>query len=193
MESVSHETITANSRLQRYPSRQSRASTQPSIRHNGSRRGTSRPRSATSVLGVENQEIVCAISESRGISPVVGMAFVNLDTGEAVLCEINDSQMYAKTIHKLAVFNPTIMLMVTTAASPPSKLFSILEEGLDVLEGDIVLVDRRYWAEITGLEFIEQLAFPDDLDNIKTAVAQKYYAVCCFSAVSISFTTPLNS
>jgi DNA mismatch repair protein MSH4 len=57
-----------------------------------------------STLGVENQEIICAVSESRGVSPSVGMAFLNLDTGEAVLSQFSDSQTYVRTIHKVIFF-----------------------------------------------------------------------------------------
>lgn len=149
------------------------------------RPSTARPRTGVSTLGVENQEIICAISESRGISPVVGLAFVNLDTGEAVLSQISDSQTYVRTVHKLLVFNPTNILVVSTAANPKSKLFSILEDALDDIESNITLLDRRYWAETVGLEYIQQLAFAEDVEAIKAAVSGNYYAVCCFAAVSL--------
>jgi DNA mismatch repair protein MSH4 len=135
-------------------------------------------------LGAENQEIICAISESRGVSPVLGLSFVNLDTGEAVLSQINDSQTYVRTIHKLTVFNPTTILIVSSASDPKSKLFSIIEDSLEDLDSDIRLLDRRYWAETVGLDYIQQLAFAEDVEALKTAVSGNYYAVCCFAAVS---------
>ena len=152
-------------------------------RRNTGRPSTARPRTGVSTLGAENQQIVCAASESRGISPTVGLAFVNLDTGEAVLSQISDSQTYVRTIHKLTVFNPTMILIVSTAANPESKLFSIIEDSLEDLESSITLLDRRYWAETTGIEYIKQLAFAEDVESIKTAVSGNYYAVCCFAAV----------
>jgi DNA mismatch repair ATPase MutS len=135
-------------------------------------------------LGAENQEIICAISESRGVSPVLGLSFVNLDTGEAVLSQIIDSQTYVRTIHKLTVFNPTTILIVSSAADPKSKLFSIIEDSLEDLDSEIRLLDRRYWAETVGLDYIQQLAFAEDVETLKTAVSGNYYAVCCFAAVS---------
>jgi DNA mismatch repair protein MSH4 len=152
-----------------------------------------------STLGVENQEIVCAVSESRGISPTVGLAFINLDTAEAVLCQICDSQTYVRTIHKLMVFNPTNILIVSSAAEPKSKLFSIIEDSLEEIGSNMTLLDRRYWAETTGIEYIQQLAFTEDIESIKTAVSGKYYAVCCFAAVlkfvelAMNKTFPLHS
>jgi DNA mismatch repair protein MSH4 len=127
---------------------------------------------------------VCAVSESRGISPTVGLAFVNIDTGEAVLCQICDSQTYVRTIHKLRVYGPSEILIVTTAASPRSKLFSIIEENLPALDSKITLLDRRYWAETSGLEYIQQLAFKEDVEGIKVSVGGNYFAVCCIAAVS---------
>ena len=147
------------------------------------RPATARPRTGVSTLGLENQEIICAVSESRGISPIVGLAFVNLETGEAVLSQISDSQTYVKTVHKLLVFNPTTILVVATAADPKSKLFSILEDSLEDLQSNITLLNRRYWAETTGIEYIQQLAFAEDVESIKTAVSGNYYAVCSFAAV----------
>ncbi|KAI7199787.1 hypothetical protein D0869_10288 [Hortaea werneckii] len=163
------------------------------------RPSTARPRTGYSTLGAENQEIICAISESRGVSPTVGLAFVNLDTGEAVLSQISDSQTYVRTIHKLMVYAPSTILIVSTASNQKSKLFSIVEDALLELNSSIVLLDRRYWAETTGLEYIQQLAFRDDVETIKTAVSGNYYSVCCFAAVleyvelSLSKTFPQRS
>lgn len=143
---------------------------------------TSRPRTGYSTLGVEKQEIICAVSESRGISPSVGLAFINLDTGEAVLSQLNDSQTYVRTTHKLMVFGPSDVLMVHGAAEPKSKLFSIIEDNLDNLDSKITLIDRKHFAENTGLEYIQQFAFRQDVESIRTAVTGNYYAVCCFAA-----------
>ncbi|KAK5164087.1 MutS protein msh4 [Saxophila tyrrhenica] len=163
------------------------------------RPSTARPRTGVSTLGIENQEIVCAVSESRGISPTVGLAFINLDTAEAVLSQICDSQTYVRTIHKLTVFNPTNILIVSSASQPKSKLFSIIEDSLDDIGSNMTLLDRRYWAETTGIEYIQQLAFTEDVESIKTAVSGNYYAVCCFAAVlkyvelGMSKTFPMRS
>ncbi|KAK0282897.1 MutS protein msh4 [Friedmanniomyces endolithicus] len=160
-----------------------RAGGRSTARPGTARPSTARPRTGVSTLGAEDQEIICAISESRGISPTVGLAFVNLDTGEAVLSQINDRQTYVLTIHKLVVFNPSNILVVSTAATPKSKLFSIIEDNLEDIGSNLTLLDRRYWAETTGLECIQQLAFAEDAEALKTAVSGNYYAVCCFAAV----------
>ena len=123
------------------------------------------------------------MSESRGISPTVGLAFLNLDTGEAVLSQINDSQTYVRTLHKLMVFNPSNILMMSTATQPKSKLYLIIEDGLEDIHSNLSVLDRRYWAETAGIDNIQQLAFAEDVDTLKMAVSGNYFAVCCFAAV----------
>ncbi|PSN60591.1 hypothetical protein BS50DRAFT_604577 [Corynespora cassiicola Philippines] len=156
----------------------------PRTRRSTGRPGTARPKTGVSTIaGIEAQEIVCAVTESRGISPTVGLAFVNLDNAEAVLCQICDSQTYVNTIHKLKVYGPSEILIMSTAASPKSKLFSIIEENILDMGSKLSLFDRRYWVESTGVEYVQSLAFKDDVEAIKVAVSGNYYAVCCIAAV----------
>lgn len=153
----------------------------------GRRTGTGRPTTAaTSIARPESQHVICAVSESRGISPTVGLAIVNLDTVQAVLCQISDSQTYVRTVHKLHVYAPNEILIVSTAADPKSKLFSIIEENLEEIDSQITLVGRKYWAETAGAELIQQLAFTDDVEAIKLSLEGNYFCVCCFAAVHAS-------
>ena len=137
----------------------------------------------STAAGIENQHIVCAVTESRGISPTVGLAFVNLDTSEAILCQVSDSQTYVKTVHKLSVFAPSEILFMSTMVNPKSKLFSIIEEDLEGLNTAILDVDRRYFAEDLGMNYIQQLALAEDIETIKLAVTGNYFAVCSLAAV----------
>lgn len=146
-----------------------------------SRTGTRPKTSASSLWGVSNQQIVCAVSESRGISPTVGLAFVNVSTGEAVLSQLSDNQSYVKTIHKLSVFDPSQILVMNTAMNPKSKMCAIIEENLP--DTQVIGLDRRYWAETTGLDYIQQLAFAQDVEAIKVSIGGSYFATCCIAAV----------
>lgn len=161
--------------------------------------GTSRPSTArpstgrrsragstrSTIGGVESQQIICAVSEGRGVSPTVGLAFVNISTGEAVLSQICDNQFYARTLNKLTVFEPTEILIVSTSGppNPKSKMYSIIE--VNILGARIVTVDRRYWSEGAGLEYIQQLAFLEDVEATKVAIGGNYFATCCFAAVCV--------
>lgn len=106
---------------------------------------------------------------------------MNLTTTEAVLCQISDNQTFTRTIHKLVVYEPTDLLIMTTAAQPKSKLFSIIEHNLQNLK--ITVIDRKYWSETTGLEYIQRLAFKQDVEAIKVSVGGNFYATCCIAAV----------
>ena len=128
-------------------------------------------------------EIICALNESRGISPTIGLSFVNITTSEAVLCQFADTQTYARTCHKLKVFNPSEIIYMSTASE--SKLLPVVRENLEVDRHNILMtsIDRRYWSESTSHEYIQQLAFPDDLESLRLSMGGSYFAACCFAAV----------
>jgi len=117
----------------------------------------------------------------------VGLAFINLDTCCASLCQISDSQTYVKTIHQLNIHSPSEVLFMSTAVSPKSKLFSIIEEELEDFDVGIVSLARRYYAEDSGLEYVDQLALREDVETIKLALTGNYFAICSFAAVCSQF------
>lgn len=140
-------------------------------------RTTTRP--TTTATSIATQDIICAVSESRGISSTVGLAFVNLSTAETVLCQICDSQTYVKTITKIGVFEPTEILFMNTAKE--SKLFYIIKENIP--NTTFTFLDRKSWSDKSGLELAERLAFPVDIESIKITFEGNYFAACCFAAV----------
>ncbi|EPQ62011.1 Bgt-4601 [Blumeria graminis f. sp. tritici] len=147
--------------------------------------GSVSPCYSTSVSNFNNTEshnIICAVSEARGISPTVGMAFVNITTGEAVLSQICDNQFYVRTLNKLEIFQPSEILIVSTRGppNPKSKMYMVIEEN--IRRTKITTLERKYWSETLGLENIQQLAFKEDVEAIKTAIGTNYFATCCFAA-----------
>ncbi|KAL1304769.1 hypothetical protein AAFC00_003705 [Neodothiora populina] len=97
------------------------------------------------------------------------------------------------------MFSPSQILIVDSSADPKSKLFSIIEDNLIDLNSNLMILSRRYWAEILGLELIQQLAFVQELESIKIAISGNYFAICCFAAVikyielSLTKTFPMHS
>ncbi|CCU74515.1 hypothetical protein BGHDH14_bgh05173 [Blumeria hordei DH14] len=147
--------------------------------------GSATPCYSISVSNSNNTDshgIICAVSEARGISPTVGMAFVNISTGEAVLSQICDNQFYVRTLNKLEIFQPSEILIVSTRGppNPKSKMYIVIEEN--ITRTKITTLDRKYWSETLGLENIQQLAFKEDVEAIKTAIGTNYFATCCFAA-----------
>ncbi|KAG6044861.1 hypothetical protein E4U39_002928 [Claviceps sp. Clav50 group G5] len=144
----------------------------------------SRPGTLSTILGTnyDDQTIICALGEARGVFPLVGVALVNISLGEATLSQICDNQSYVKTIHKLQMANPS-RIVFTATTCPPLKdnvLFTLVNELIP--DARIELLDRSAWSETDGLEYIHNLAFETDIDPIKVAVLGKYYSVSSFAA-----------
>lgn len=148
---------------------------------------TGRRSRAASYLSGEAQKIICAICESRGVTPTVGIAFVNLTTGEAVLSQMCDNQFYARTLHKIDVFEPSEILIASSSAPPNSKtkMLQVIEENIPGIK--VSVFDRKHFSEISGHECIQQLAFLEDREALKLAVEGNFYAVCALAAVCSSF------
>ncbi|KKA16378.1 DNA mismatch repair protein [Rasamsonia emersonii CBS 393.64] len=145
--------------------------------HASERPWTARP--TTTATSIASQEVICAVSESRGVSPTVGLAFVNLSTSEAVLCQICDSQSYVKTINKIGVFEPSELIFMNTATQ--SKLYCIVQENFPALT--ITCIDRRYWSDRAAHDYVEMLAFPEEIESIRVSMEGHYFAACCLAAV----------
>ncbi|PHH66756.1 hypothetical protein CDD81_5888 [Ophiocordyceps australis] len=186
----------ARSRNNRRRQRQSTPSltTRPNVPCIGSSGTSARPNTASgrksrtatsSILGVgEQQNIVCAVAESRSVTPSVGIAFVNVSLGEVVLSQICDNQSYVRTIHKLQIASPSRIVFVSTACPPmgQSVLYALVREL--VSEAHCDSFDRSAWSEHSGLDYIQTLAFPADVGPVKVALQGKYYAICSLAAVS---------
>ncbi|RHZ65696.1 MutS family protein MSH4 [Aspergillus thermomutatus] len=128
-----------------------------------SRQESERPRTArpaTTATSIASQDIICAVTET-------------------VLCQICDSQTYAKTVTKIAVFEPTEILFMNSARE--SKLFYIIQENIS--DTTYTFLDRRHWSEKVGHEYVDRLAFPQDVETIKIALGGNYFASCCLAAV----------
>jgi DNA mismatch repair protein MSH4 len=83
------------------------------------------------------------------------------------------------------MYDPTTILMVNTSfpPNPKSNLLSVIEEEF---QGTIIEpLDRKYWSETAGLEFIHTLAFREDLESIKVSIQDNFYATCSLAAVRI--------
>ncbi|KJZ80100.1 hypothetical protein HIM_00814 [Hirsutella minnesotensis 3608] len=189
--------VAAFNQIARSPYTPSIASTRPSTsrtsRTSASRSGTrpstasgrkSRATTASSILGLNDQQtIVCALGESCGVTPSVGIAFVNTSLGEAIVSQICDNQSYVKTIHKIQMFGPSRIVFRSSACSPsnPSTLYRLVKDILHEARCDAL--DRSAWSEHAGLDYILKLASPSDVEPVKFALQGKYYATSSFAAV----------
>lgn len=100
------------------------------------------------------------------------------------MSQICDNQSYVKTIHKIQMSSPSRILFMSTTC-PPNKrstLYSLVQEH--VQEAQVDALDRSAWSEADGLEYIQNLAFKDDIEPLKVATQGKFYAISSFAAVS---------
>ncbi|CRK39286.1 hypothetical protein BN1708_001559 [Verticillium longisporum] len=144
---------------------------------------TSRRSQTPFLRGDEGRHVICAVSEARGITPAVGVAFVNIATGEAILSQISDSQFYVKTLHKLNMLEPSHILMVPSACAPnpSSYLYYMIEQH--VASAKIVPWHRKFWSESAGLDYISEYALQGDAEAIQVAIQGNFFTTCAFSAV----------
>lgn len=141
----------------------------------------------TPSIGVRDAEddIICAISEGRGVTPTVGICLIHVSTGEVVLSQISDNQFYVRTIHKLQMHEPSRVVMLATSCPPypPSTLYSLIDEH--VPQSRLVPMDRRSWSEVAGLDLLQTIASKEDAESIKVAIEGNFYITCSLAAVSL--------
>ncbi|SJL03144.1 uncharacterized protein ARMOST_06490 [Armillaria ostoyae] len=169
-----------------------------------SRPATARPQTAASTR--HDASYVIALLEGRGISREVGMAALDKDTGRVMLVQLADCQTYVKTLHQMHLHNPCLILVPDTflSASDASLLpsrkrapaTSLLVEFIREEFPSVPLepIGRKYWNELSGMQFIDQLCVEDDeRAGTLMAVRDKYFALSATSALFKHAEAKLNT
>uniref|UniRef100_A0A8C3HUZ1 MutS protein homolog 4 n=1 Tax=Chrysemys picta bellii TaxID=8478 RepID=A0A8C3HUZ1_CHRPI len=102
--------------------------------------------------------VIVAVVEGRGLARgEVGMASIDLKNPEVVLSQFADNTTYAKVITKLKILTPLEIIMSNTACDTgnTTKLFSLITDNFKNVT--FTTVQRKYFNETKGLEYIEQL------------------------------------
>ncbi|CAL9728101.1 mutS protein homolog 4 [Monosporozyma unispora] len=89
-------------------------------------------RGSLSRLMTDTEVILCSLFEiPNPLSTKVGCCIINYDTGELVLWEIIDSQIFIRTLHRIQVYEPTLIILPSTSINPcMSKLTTILRRNI---------------------------------------------------------------
>jgi DNA mismatch repair protein MSH4 len=182
MASGSYTTDRSDAPTTRTSASKSKTSSKSGSKSTSGRATKTATKTGTSTLN--GQQVICGVIESRGISPTVGLAVMNLDTCEATLCQISDNQSYVRTLQKLTVCEPALVLVPAYGNSNASSTLhrsvaEALGEGAPVEE-----VEHRFFSEAAGLDYIKQFALAEDVAAMKHSASGNFYAVCCFAAVS---------
>uniref|UniRef100_A0A8C0VK66 MutS protein homolog 4 n=1 Tax=Cyanistes caeruleus TaxID=156563 RepID=A0A8C0VK66_CYACU len=127
--------------------------------------------------------VIVAVVEGRGLARgEVGMASIDLKNPEIILSQFADNTTYAKVITKLKILTPLEIIMSNTAcdAGNTTKLFSLIMEHFKNVT--FTTVQRKYFNETKGLEYIEQLC-ASEFSTIFMEVQSKYYCLAAAAAL----------
>ncbi|XP_062325919.1 mutS protein homolog 4 isoform X1 [Osmerus eperlanus] len=146
--------------------------------------------SATSAVGAS---VIVAVVEGRGLARgEIGMASINLKCPELILSQFADTGTYAKVITKLHILVPLELLMPDTASEKGkgTKLYSLITENFQAVA--FTAIQRKYFNERKGLEYIQQLCAPE-FSTVLMEVQAKYYCLAAAAALLKYFEFIQNS
>uniref|UniRef100_A0A3Q2ZQF4 DNA mismatch repair protein n=1 Tax=Kryptolebias marmoratus TaxID=37003 RepID=A0A3Q2ZQF4_KRYMA len=132
---------------------------------------------------VSGASVIVAVVEGRGLARgEIGMASFNLKCPELVLSQFADAGTYAKVITKIHILMPVEILMPDTASEKGkgTKLYKLITENFPGVT--FTAIQRKYFNERKGLEYIQQLCAPE-FNTVLMEVQAKYY--CLASAAAL--------
>lgn len=148
----------------------------------------------TSIISNSPDRILCCIFEvSKDIGTRIGMCVINYNTGELILSDFMDSQIYIRTIHKIQVHQPTEILLPSSSLSPVvSKLTTIIKFNVS----DTVKINEtsvKYFNSSDGLTAISKYIMENDEKNLRIEkVIDKTFALNA-TAAAMSYTNEIVS
>ncbi|GMM38326.1 MutS family protein [Saccharomycopsis crataegensis] len=125
-------------------------------------------------------KVLCSITESQALAPIVGIAFLFLATGELIVSCIKDSQTYIRTIHKIQVYSPTEIMIPTGLAQ--SNLMAILESNLSA-EVKITLISKNQFTCDNPMSLIQKYTFSDDFIKLRLELVNQVYGLNSIVAI----------
>uniref|UniRef100_A0A6Q2ZI71 DNA mismatch repair proteins mutS family domain-containing protein n=1 Tax=Esox lucius TaxID=8010 RepID=A0A6Q2ZI71_ESOLU len=138
---------------------------------------------SSSVTTATAASVIVAVVEGRGLARgEIGMASINLKCPEMVLSQFADTGTYAKVITKLHILVPLEILMPDTASEKGkgTKLYSLITENFQSV--GFTAIQRKYFNERKGLEYIQQLCAPE-YSTVIMEVQVKYYCLAAAAAL----------
>ncbi|XP_031231777.1 mutS protein homolog 4 isoform X3 [Mastomys coucha] len=116
----------------------------------------------SSAVSAHAPSVIVAVVEGRGLARgEIGMASIDLKSPQIMLSQFADNTTYAKVITKLQVLSPLEIIMSNTACvvGNSTKLFTLITENFKNVS--FTTVQRKYFNETKGLEYIEQLCIAE--------------------------------
>uniref|UniRef100_A0A8C9Y884 DNA mismatch repair protein n=1 Tax=Sander lucioperca TaxID=283035 RepID=A0A8C9Y884_SANLU len=139
--------------------------------------------SCSSATTTSGASVIVAVVEGRGLARgEIGMASLNLKYPELILSQFADTGTYAKVITKIHILVPLEILMPDTASEKGkgTKLFNLITENFPGVA--FTAIQRKYFNERKGLEYIQQLCAPE-FATVLMEVQAKYYCLAAAAAL----------
>lgn len=140
-------------------------------------------------LGSSPDRVLCTVFETpKDVSTKVGICIINYNTGELILSEFMDSQIYIRTVHKLQIHQPTeILLPHTSLGVVVSKLAAIIKfntpESVKISETSI-----KFFNSQNGLNSVSDYMLKDGHTNVQLEeLVDKPFALKA-AAAALSYT-----
>ncbi|KAI9487454.1 MAG: muts domain V-domain-containing protein [Benjaminiella poitrasii] len=138
---------------------------------------------------------IMAITEGRGVPIEIGICIFDMNSCEAIISQLADSQTFSRIMHKVNLNNPHKILIpaCTTATenrdspshsteSNDNKLSQLLKMHFPHIP--IHFMPRKYFNNEVGRQYICDYGLQEDIPGILVGVSTKYY---CLSAISSVF------
>ncbi|XP_023607578.1 mutS protein homolog 4 [Myotis lucifugus] len=138
---------------------------------------------SSSAVSVHSPSVIVAVVEGRGLARgEIGMASIDLKSPQIILSQFADNTTYAKVITKLKILSPLEIIMSNTACvvGNSTKLFTLITENFKNV--NFTTVQRKYFNETKGLEYIEQLCIAE-FSTVLMEVQSKYYCLAAVAAL----------
>lgn len=124
--------------------------------------------------------VYCSLFESRGISPQVGMCFVDPFTSEMKITEIRDSQSYVRTIHKLSIIsssNVTVLIPECYRTSHYMHFTNMIHSNLPQ-DGQVCFVSTSLFkCSEASMELVCKYVASGTPDMLKLELGKRKYAL----------------
>nr|AAL18350.1 MutS homolog 4 [Mus musculus] len=137
----------------------------------------------SSAVSAHAPSVIVAVVEGRGLARgEIGMASIDLKSPQIMLSQFADNTTYAKVITKLQVLSPLEIIMSNTACvvGNSTKLFTLITENFKNV--NFTTVQRKYFNETKGLEYIEQLCIAE-FSSVLMEVQSRYYCLAAAAAL----------
>ncbi|KAI9254067.1 muts domain V-domain-containing protein [Sporodiniella umbellata] len=124
------------------------------------------------------------LAEGRGVASEIGFCCFDEQNCECTLSEFADSPSFTKTLHKISLNNPDILLLCSggNQTQEKSRLVYWVQRTFPHLS--LVFLPRKYFNEQEGMACVERYGLPQDLPTLTLGLSPKYF---CLTAIAATF------